>query len=179
MKYNSEIWKLIWDFPDYKVSNFGRVKRFVVDSGNRRLKILKPASYSNGYLFVTLTKNRCKIIKQKMIHRLVLEAFVKKCPEGKETNHKDGIKDNNYLTNLEWLTTKENQRHMWETGLNKHYGENHSMSKLKVGEVWLIKKLLYHNVILQKTIAKMFLVGPMCISTIKRGETWKRVKYER
>ena len=45
------------------------------------------------------------------IHRLVLEAFVGPCPEGKECNHKNHERDDNELTNLEWVTRSENNKH--------------------------------------------------------------------
>lgn len=53
---DGETWKTIEDFPDYSVSNFGRVKRSITDKCNRKLKILKQYFDKCGYLRVVLYK---------------------------------------------------------------------------------------------------------------------------
>lgn len=84
----------------YAITSCGKVWSY------RSKKFLKPSSCS-GYLRVTLSKDNKQ--ESLFIHRLVLETY---CPiEGMEkfqVNHKDEIKEHNYLNNLEWLTRKEN-----------------------------------------------------------------------
>jgi len=46
-----------------------------------------------------------------MLHRLVAGAFIGPCPDGHEVNHKDGDPSNNSVTNLEYVTPKENVKH--------------------------------------------------------------------
>ena len=90
----------------YMVDTEGNVFR-VIKNG---LKLLKPGKNNNGYLRVCL----CKFgkIKSKLIHRLVLEAFVPNENSDKLTvNHKDEDKTNNSLKNLEWLTIGDNIRY--------------------------------------------------------------------
>lgn len=71
----------------------------------KRKIFLKPC-LTRGYLWVGLCKNG--ITKKFKIHRLVAEAFIPN-PENKpEVNHKDENKQNNCVSNLEWMTTKEN-----------------------------------------------------------------------
>lgn len=85
------------------MSNLGRVKR--VATG----RILKSGKNTYGYLQVNLCKNniRCK----KLIHRLVAQAFIPN-PENKpQVNHINEIKTNNMVSNLEWMTAKENSNH--------------------------------------------------------------------
>lgn len=53
------------------------------------------------------------------VNRLVLEAFVGPCPDGHESNHKDGIKSNNDSENLEWVTHSENVQHAYRLGLKR------------------------------------------------------------
>lgn len=74
-------------------------------------KFLKLNINQKGYLQV--------VIKGKLYqpHRLVAKAFIPN-PENKpQVNHKDGNKLNNHVSNLEWVTNQENQRHAWDTGL--------------------------------------------------------------
>ena len=135
-----EIWKMHPIYTNYEISNQGRVRRRTDRTNSKKGKLLKPL-YSNGYLHIQVCKDGT--ITFKSIHRLVLETFVGLCLENLQCNHKDGIKTNNFLSNLEWVTVSENHIHAYKTGLKKK-GENHNKAKLKEGEVWLIKKLLSH-----------------------------------
>jgi len=67
-----EIWKNIKNFPDYMVSNLGRVKSFKKWRGTNE-RILTPGKDKDGYLYVNLYKNRKEY--PKTIHRLVLIVF--------------------------------------------------------------------------------------------------------
>ena len=103
-----EIWKETKDNPNYLVSNTGRVRRrgSKVDHSVRDLK---------GFLATDLYKDNSRSTKR--VHRLVAEAFIPN-PDGKpEVNHIDGNKHNNRVSNLEWVTSKENCRHAWDKGI--------------------------------------------------------------
>ena len=98
-----EIWKRIETYSDYEVSNKGRVKSYK----RKTPFILRPAQYSNGYLFVHLSNgiesHSC------LIHQLVLCAF-KPCEQMDtlQVNHLNCIRSDNRLENLEWSTGKQN-----------------------------------------------------------------------
>ena len=99
----------------FEVSDEGRVfskERYVLNNGTKVLKPrreLKGVSNGIGYLQVGLSCNNTRV--RKYIHRLVAEAFLGPCPEGYEVNHKDRVKTNNRLTNLEYVTHSQNQKH--------------------------------------------------------------------
>ncbi|MBD3878207.1 MAG: HNH endonuclease [Quinella sp. 1Q5] len=114
-----ELWK---DFSGYQVSNFGRVKSF----HKGKVKILKPQLNQHGYLYVQLRTE--KKIKPFRIHRLAAQCFIPNPEEKAQVNHIDGNKFNNHVSNLEWCTPSDNQRHAVITGLRPS-GENSSLAK--------------------------------------------------
>lgn len=109
----TEEWRVIKDFPDYAVSNCGRVKRIKRARTARIGRILKPRKIKDGYLRVSLASST-KTPKDKLVHRLVLKAFISPCPQGKECNHKDCNKLNNHVENLEWVTRSQNVQHNFD-----------------------------------------------------------------
>ena len=99
-----EFWKDIEDYEGvYQVSSFGRVKRIKTD------RILTSHKNSGGYLRVDLSKN--SVVYAKSIHRLVAQAFIPNPENKSQVNHIDEDKTNNKVSNLEWMTAKENSNH--------------------------------------------------------------------
>tara|TARA_R110000868_G_scaffold397929_1_gene670845 strand:+ start:70 stop:696 length:627 start_codon:yes stop_codon:yes gene_type:complete len=72
-------------------------------------KILAPALRKDGYLFVTLAVSNTHW--HKTLHSMVVGAFIGPRPSGAQVNHKDGNKQNNSLSNLEYVSAKENAQH--------------------------------------------------------------------
>lgn len=110
-----EQWKSIACYEGlYEVSDLGRIKSLKFG----KEKILKPRKHSCGYLMVSLCKDGK--VKQPKIHRLVAESFLPN-PQGLETvNHKDEDKTNNTVSNLEWMSIKDNNNYGTR---NKRVGE--------------------------------------------------------
>ena len=93
-----ENWKVIYDFPNYEISNYGNVRN--------NTKIVKAVPNKHGYNVVVLCNG---IRKSVNIHRLVAAAFIPN-PENKPcVDHIDGDRANNHADNLRWVTVKENQ----------------------------------------------------------------------
>lgn len=106
---------------------------------NRKGKILKPGIDSDGYLKVTLTNNGTR--KSYLVHRLVALAFLPN-PESKPTvNHKNGIKTDNRVNNLEWATNKEQKIHAIKNNLC-----NQNIEELKQANIKRSIKIIYDGV---------------------------------
>lgn len=101
-----EIWKDIAGYGGrYQVSSWGRVRSI---QGNK-VTILKPYRNDKGYLKVSLHKDSKN--NKHRVNRLVALAFVDNPYNLPQVNHKDGNKENNSFTNLEWTTDEINKRH--------------------------------------------------------------------
>jgi hypothetical protein len=102
-----ERWCWIPDYEDlYRVSDEGKI--WSEPRATTRGGLLKHIIGTRGYHWVTLTKDgkQCRF----QVHRLVLLAFDKPCPEGLEVRHLDGDPGNNFLDNLKYGTHSENMR---------------------------------------------------------------------
>ena len=150
----------------YKVKRNGDV---ISIKSNR---VLKPFKKQGGYWRIGLYKDGK--MRHHAIHRLVAITYIPNPLLKPEVNHKNGIKTDNNIINLEWVTTSENQLHAFKLGLQKPlYGEDHQNSKLLNRDVLIIKRMIYmvqNNElnITQKDISKIFGVSDYVISSIKR-----------
>lgn len=95
------MWKIISDFPNYKVSDSGEV--FSIKRGI----LLKPSISKFGYARVTLYKDNGEKHKI-MVHRLVAKAFIPNPNELEQVNHINENKLDNTVSNLEWCTSSYN-----------------------------------------------------------------------
>jgi hypothetical protein len=105
---NNEVWKIIKDFPNYAISNYGRVKRLNSKYKENKNKLV-PVSF-NGFGYYSATLHIGHKSFRKAVHRLVAEAFIDN-PNPSEyniINHKDENKFNNRYDNLEWCSIKQN-----------------------------------------------------------------------
>lgn len=146
---------------DYIVSTDGNI--FSV----RRAKMLSPHLDGDGYLAVTLYGKTLKM------HRLIMLVFSGE--NIKETvNHKNGIKTDNRLENLEWMTREENQLHAIDNKLHAHNESVHT-ARLSVADVEKIKALFVEYKLNDTEIGDIFGVNNSTISNIRRKIAWKNI----
>ena len=181
----NEIFKTIPSFPDYEVSNFGRVKtksrpirythaktkeEFFRNSNYRFLK--EHFNDLTGYKFYQLYLN--KKMYNKPVHQLVADAFLIKNNDNFNTiNHKDGNKHNNCVENLEWCTNEYNHEHATITGL-KAKGNKIGTSKLNDKCVHAIKYFLNKG-FTHDEISKAFKISRTTITLISQNKIWKHI----
>lgn len=122
-----EEWKTIDNYPNYQISNLGRVKSLTYRNTNTE-KILKTSKNNSGYLLVFLSKEGKH--KGYLIHRLVAQAFIPNHSNKPCIDHKDNNRLNNRVENLRWVTHKENsnnpltKKNLSESKMNVYQGVN-------------------------------------------------------
>ena len=130
----------------------------------------------NGYLrTTTVAKDGSRV--SVLIHRMVAKVFVDNPDNKPFVNHKDGVKDNNHPSNLEWCTSSENSKHAYDIGLKtvpNNVGENHSQSKLTEADIIEIRSMFARG-INQFYIAKKFKVHQAHVSRIVNNKIWTNV----
>lgn len=169
-----EQWKTIEGFENYEVSNQGRIKRKASFKFGKlyKEKIMK-YRYHNGYQIINLFKN--KESKTFAIHTLVAKAFLKNPDKKRTVNHKNGIKSDNFVENLEWATHKENNKHAIENkllipnleGILKNNKENQKKVAAIVNNKIIF--LAENSRILAKQLIETRLVENVKLETLARG----------
>lgn len=156
VSYNGEI------FENYEIYKDGKVFSLKTN------QFIKDRFHSGGYKMVTL-----RIPKQKecFIHRLVAFAFIPNPLNKRCVNHKNGIKTDNSVENLEWVTDGENQKHSYANGLNSRNGENNGLSKLKSVDV----KEIRQSTLSTKELSAFYKVSKTCIRDIKNKKSWTHI----
>lgn len=107
----NEEWKVIKGYPDYKVSNQGRV----VSMKYNKERYLTLCPNRKGYPSVKITG--IKKEQPMRVHRIVADAFIPNPDNKPQVNHINGIKTDNRVENLEWVTGLENIQHAWANGM--------------------------------------------------------------
>ena len=167
-----EIWKLILSLDGiYEASNLGRIKSN--NFYNKKVpKILSLVNNGNGYLYFTISINNKR--RNVYVHRAVCEAFNPTIDGMNIVNHKNGLKNDNRVENLEWNTYSENTLHAFKHGLMKNAnGENQHLSKLKEKDVLDIRKNEYN--LSYRKLAIKYNVSTYAIYSVLKNKTWKHI----
>lgn len=177
MDSKSEEWRQVVGYEGYySVSSIGRVRsesRTVPHRGCGSVRIAgkmkNTAPNSWGYKQAKLCRNGSGELR--LVHRLVVEAFSGPIPAGMEINHKNGVKTDNRLCNLEVVTPKENIHHAHASGLTSNRGDTHRMAKLCRESVAEIR--LRAGETTQAALANEYGVSPSTISRVLSGDVWR------
>jgi hypothetical protein len=154
-----EIW--IQD-SGYEVSNKGRII-------GKQGRLLKCKENYCGYLQCSVKFDDGFFARN--VHRAVAHVFIPNPDNLPEVNHKDGVKTNNCVENLEWVTKQQNQKHEVEV-LQKRNGEKNCRSNITNEQAIEIYHLCKEGKMLYKDIAKMYNIFPPEVSRIVLGTNW-------
>jgi hypothetical protein len=169
-----ERWVACREFPDhYEVSDCGQVRRIKAGMGARRGRPRKQVRHKIGYMQCMLSVgNRCYM---RSVHRLVADAFLGPIPPGLVVNHKNGVKHDNRLANLEIVTLGENRAHSYRVlGVKPNRGKigpAHDRAKFGTDVVLAIRSAFNSGKANGPALAEKYGVSRQTIYRIARGET--------
>lgn len=183
MSEEKETWFDIPGFGElYQITISGKVKKKPIktceNSQKRkdRKKVLPErllkSSLTLDYITYQIRENGR--LKRIGVHRLLAITFIPNPQNLPVINHKNGVKSDNRLENLEWCSVSHNTAHAYAMGLSAS-GEKHLRSKITNADVAEIRRL-YAEGSKQRDLAKQFGVVHGAISNIISGRTWKHFK---
>ncbi|MEX0596564.1 MAG: HNH endonuclease [Candidatus Paceibacterota bacterium] len=172
------MWKKIPEFNLYEASDQGFIKTF--NWKNKGIeRIMKPSLDGSGYLRTMLLGDDKKFYTIK-VHRIIGITFIDN-PENKpQINHKNCIKTDNRVSNLEWVTLSENQIHAYKQNRRSMRGECNSCATLTDREVFEIRANYEFGKkckkgITKKQIAEKYNTSFNVIKRIVQNKTWKHL----
>jgi len=183
MENTEEIWKDILELDSlYQISNKGNIrgKERIVNSpmikcGYRVLSAKNINTHDNykGYKKVSIKLNTKTYTF--MAHRLVAKYFIDNPLNKEQVNHKNGIKYDNRVENLEWCTGSENVIHAMKTGLTKNMGVGNRNAKLTNELVLRIREMASQGVRQFKIAEQIGVVHKQTIGEIVKRRAWKHI----
>lgn len=185
---DNEEWKDICGFKGcYQISSFGRIRsldRCITQAGTDRFMegryLSLKRNNGRGYLNVSLQDGEGSTKTNYYIHILVASHFIENTHNKPTVNHKDGNKNNNHVSNLEWATQKEQMKHAFDNKLSvppeTRTGEDSHLSKLTESQVM---EIYYNNVEKVGILAKIYNVDRHTITSIRNNKSWKHLNLSR
>jgi hypothetical protein len=155
---------------NYYLNEKGEI--FSKNSGE--LRKLATTINNKGYECITIYIEQKKTTKK--LHRMLLETFKPTEDKSLQSNHIDGIKTNNHIDNLEWVTASRNMEHSYELNLREpRKGEKNCGAKLTEIQVKQLKGLHMTGQYKQRELAEIFLISDSQVSRIVNNNQWKHL----
>lgn len=175
-----EIWEDLKGYEGiYLISNLGKIKKEAHQRWSVRNNcysqypsVILKQPLRRGYPSLELTKNGKGVTYS--VHRLLANQFIPNPENKKEVNHINGIRTDNRIENLEWVTRTENALHSVNV-LRKNVGESHSNRKITFHNSLGIRKLYQKRHELKITVAKigeMYGISGANVCSIGKNKTW-------
>jgi hypothetical protein len=176
LKFICEEWRNIPDFDGYQASSLGKIRGIDrLKQGRSGLRLtrgqeMKQMLNKKGYPEVRLRKNGTHT---RLVHKLVSSAFLVKSEGCTQINHINGIKTDNSVINLEWVTQSENQKHAYKLGLQpSRAGESNNRATITDKDVTKLK-LLYNSGKTTKEVSELLGVNLSIVRQIIYGQSWR------
>ena len=173
-------WKAIPNYSKYHASTDGEIKTFNWKNKGAE-KIMKPDLDNSGYLRTMLINDKGEWCTVK-VHRIIAQTFISNPLEKKEVNHKNSIRSDNRLINLEWVTHSENVLHSFANKMQSNKGEQNPCATLTDKQVLEIRanykygrKSRFEGGKSKIELAKEYNTSFSVIKKIISNKTWKHL----
>lgn len=174
---SQESWKPVVGLENvYEVSSQGRLRRMTDGKFTFAGRILNSTKMDNGYRIVKLSNGKNR--SQKLVHAVVMATFCGPRPKGMDINHKNGIRDDNRIENLEYATRSENHLHAYRVlgrPVVSNKGSKAGRAKLTESDVLEIRKRYAAGGVSQDSLAKEYGVSQHTISCIILRKNWTHI----
>ena len=156
-------------FENYAVDEFGQIWGYP-NKTRKGIRLIKAVVNNSGYKYIDLCKNGK--IRRFLVHRLVALNLKPNLENKEQVNHINGIKTDNRICNLEWVTRSENQLHSIKYGLRTTNGEKNSQCKLNES---IVKEIRKNENLSYIELSKYYKISLSTIYDIKKYRSWKHI----
>lgn len=176
-----EIRYKVWgELPKYEVGSNGTVYSLNYNNSGKR-KQIKSRLDADGHEYVILVVNSKR--HKRLVHRMVAICFIDNPGNKPQVNHKDGVRNNNDIENLEWVTSRENTLHGYRSNGRKPSekqiaqrkemfgGTNNPKAKLDFEQVLSLRKKRSSGTLV-KHLAAEFGISVAQVSAIANNKFW-------
>lgn len=173
-----EIWKPIAGYEIYQISSRGRVRR--VEGKGLRPGHIKVEHTFRGYPRQSLWNRQANTSKTYSVHRLVALAFLPKPVGKKEVDHINGIRTDNRVENLRWVTHRQNiegamDRAGWTVKARGVLSPNSRLTEKQVRIIHACVRIGAPRNGWMRELARAWEVSPSCIAYVVHGRGWRHL----